>query len=163
MKAMLHDDKVALIAAASPFDYDPELHSFAHTLFTQKEALGPTQMIVRVARGAYLAEHRAALVDFMADYLNALHYLVDPAHHDEAVSLVAGMTRQPPAYYTDWLFTKKDYYRNPGAVPDLDVLQANVATQHELGFLTSDLDVKHYADLGIVADAAKALASEPTH
>jgi sulfonate transport system substrate-binding protein len=163
MKAMLHDSKVAMIAAASPFDYDPELRSFAHTLFTQKEALGPTQMIMRVARGGYIAEHRAALVDFMADYLDALHYLLDPAHHDEAVALVADATKQKPAYYADWLFTKKDYFRDPGAVPNLDVLQANVETQKKLGFLKSDLDVKHYADLGIVADAAKELASAAAH
>jgi NitT/TauT family transport system substrate-binding protein len=159
MKAMLHDSKVALIAAASPFDYDPELRSFARTLFTQKEAMGPTQMIMRVARGAWLAEHRAAMVDFMADYLHALHYLLDPAHHDEAVALVADATKQKPDYYADWLFTKKDYYRDPNAVPDLAVLQSNVETQRRLGFLKSDLDVKHYADLGIVKDAATELAA----
>jgi sulfonate transport system substrate-binding protein len=163
MKAMLHDGKVALIAAASPFGYDPELLSFAHSLFSQKEALGPSQMIVRVVRGSYIEEHRAALVDFMADYLDALHFLVDPAHHDEAVALVASVTKQKPELYASWLFTKTDYYRNPGALPDLDVLQANIAAQHQLGFLKADLDVKHYADLGIVKDAAAELASAAGH
>jgi NitT/TauT family transport system substrate-binding protein len=163
MKAMLHDGKVALIAAASPFDYDPELQSFSHALFTQKDALGPSQMIIRVVRGAWLNEHRAALVDFMADYLYTLHYLLDPARHGEAVTLVADTTKQKPEYYADWLFTKKDYYRDPNANPNLDVLQANIETQRELGFLKSDLDVEKYADLGIVRDAGMELAAASGH
>jgi hypothetical protein len=37
------------------------------------------------------------------------------------------------------------------------VLQANIETQHELGFLKSSFDVKQYADLAPVAEAAKRL------
>ena len=157
MKAMLRDGKVDLIAAASPFDFDPDLTSFARTLFTQKDGMGPTQMIMRVSRAGFIAEHRAAMVDFMEDYVRALRYLVDPAHRDEAVKLVADLTKQKPELYAGWLFTENDYYRDPNALPNLDILQANIETQRELGFLKSDVDVKQYADLSLVKDAAKRL------
>jgi sulfonate transport system substrate-binding protein len=157
MKAMLRGGKVDLIASPSPFDYDPDLTSFARTLFTQKDGMGPTQMIMRVSRAGFIKEHRAAMVDFMEDYVHALRYFYDPAHREAAIRLVADVTKQKPELYAGWLFTGKDYYRNPDALPNLDTLQANVATQRELGFLKSDLDVKRYADLSLVKDAAKRL------
>jgi NitT/TauT family transport system substrate-binding protein len=157
MKAMLRDGKVALVAAASPFDFDPELRSFARTLFTQKEGMGPTEMIMRVARAPFIAAHRAAMVDFAEDYLRLLHYLYDPAHRAEAVQLVADATKQKPELFQDWVFTGKDYYRDPEGLPNLDELQANIESQRQLGFLKSDLEVKKYADLSVVKDAAKRL------
>jgi sulfonate transport system substrate-binding protein len=157
MKATLKEGKVDLIASPSPFDYDPELRSFARTIFTQKDGIGPSEMIMRVVRGSYIAEHRAAVVDFMEDYLRTLHYVYDPAHRTEAVALVAQMTKQKPEFYDKWLFTKSDYYREPNALPDLDVLQANIETQRKLGFLKSDLDAKSYADLTIVKEASARL------
>jgi sulfonate transport system substrate-binding protein len=155
MKAMLRDKKVDLIAAASPFDYDPELKSFARTLFTQKDGVGPTQMILRVVRGQYLKEHRAALVDFAEDYIRALRFLNDPAHRTETLQIVADLTKQKPENFASWVFTKDDYYRDPGARPNLDILQANIETQKELGFLKASFDVKKYADLSLVDEAAK--------
>ena len=160
MKAMLKEGKVDLISAASPFDFDPELTSFARTLFTQKDGMGPTDMIVRVVRGAYLKEHRAAMVDFVEDYVRALHYLYDPTHRTEVIRLVSDLTKVKPEAFQDWLFTTKDYYRDPTGRPNLDVLQANIETQRELGFLKSDIDVKNYADLSLVEEAQERIAAE---
>jgi sulfonate transport system substrate-binding protein len=159
-KAMLKAGKVDLITAVAPFGFDPELQAFSRTLFTQNEAVGRTQMIVQVARAGFLKEHRAAMVDFMEDYIRALRYLSDPAHHDEAVTLISEATKQKPSLYASWVFTKQDYYRDPRALPNLEALQANVDLAHKLGFLRSDLIVKKYADLSIAEDAARRLDDE---
>jgi sulfonate transport system substrate-binding protein len=156
-KAMLKEGKVDLITAVLPFGFDPELLSFSRTLFTQEEAMGRSQMIIHVAREAFLQNHRAAMVDFMEDYLHALHYLTDPTHHQEAVEIVAEATKQKPSLFENWIFTNKDYYRDPNALPNLEALQSNVDLQHQLGFLRSPLDVKKYADLGIAMEAARRL------
>jgi NitT/TauT family transport system substrate-binding protein len=158
-KAMLKEGKVDLITAVAPFGFDPELLAFSRPLFTQAEAVGRTEMIIQVARTGFLQQHRAEMADFMADYLNALHYLSDPAHHDEAVALITEATRQQPSLYARWVFTKQDYYRDPRTLPDLEALQANVDLAHKLGFLRSALEVRKYADLSLVEDAAKRLAS----
>jgi NitT/TauT family transport system substrate-binding protein len=162
-KAMLKQAKVDLITAVAPFGFDPELRAFARPLFTQKEAVGMTQMIMRVAREGFLKQHRAAMVDFMADYLHVLHYFYDPAHRAEAVQIIAEQTKQNPVLYEDWAFTKRDYFRDPNALPNLDALQANVDVQRKLGFLRTDLDVKKYVDLDIVKEAARHLQSAATH
>ncbi|HZT50570.1 MAG TPA: ABC transporter substrate-binding protein [Stellaceae bacterium] len=162
-KAMLRQGKVDLITGVAPFGFDPDLLSFSRPLFTQNEAVGRTQMIMRVARAGFIKEHRAILVDFMEDYLGVLHYLSDPAHHDEAVKLIAETTKQKPELYQSWVFTNRDYFRDPQGLPDLDALQTNIKLQHDLGFLREVLDVKHYADLSMTREAAQRLATAANH
>jgi ABC-type nitrate/sulfonate/bicarbonate transport system substrate-binding protein len=156
-KAALKEGKVDLITAVAPFGFDPELRAFARTLFTQKQAVGRTQMIIQVARAGFLRQHRAVMLDFLEDYLHALHYLTDPANHDAAVALIAQTTKRPPSFYAGWVFTEKDYYRDPNALPDLEALQANVDLARKLGFVRAPLDVEKYADLSLVEEAAKRL------
>lgn len=158
--AMLKEKKVDLIPAVEPWGYSPQLRAFTRTLFTQKQAMGRTQMIFQVAREDFLKQHHAAMVGFLEDYLNVLHYLSDPAHHEEAVKLVTKLTRQPPAMYQGWVFTKRDYYRDPNGLPDLKALQANVDLEKKLGFIRTALEVDKYADLSLIKEAAQRLAKE---
>ena len=53
---MLKEGKVDLITAVLPFGLDPELLAMSRSLFTQDEAMGRSQMIIRVARDGVLAE-----------------------------------------------------------------------------------------------------------
>ena len=160
MKAMLKEKKVDLIPAVSPFGYDPELRAFARPLFTQAEAIGRTQMIFTVARAGFLAQHRAAMVDFFEDYLRVQRYLYDPANRAEALKLVAEATKRKPEFYKDWLFTKQDYYRDPNGLPDLASLQRSIELQHKLGFIRQGLDVPKYADLSLMKEAAQRLSGQ---
>lgn len=157
MKAMLAENKVALIPGVTPFSLDPQLRTIARPLFTQKEVVGRTQMIVWAAREGFLQKHRAAVLDFMEDALRAVHFYLDPKNHDEVVQIAARVTKQPPERFQQWLFTKKDYYRDPDLVPDLGALQANIDLQRDVGLLRTSVDVKKYADLSLVREAAKRL------
>src|SRR5438067_7007974 len=162
-KAMLKEGKVDLVTTPLPFGTDPELRSFAHPLFTQLDAIGRSQMIVRVAREPFLKAHRAAMVDFLEDYLHTLQYLLDPAHHAEGVALLSQVTKQKPELFDSWAFTHKDYFRDPKALADLGALQANIDLQHQLGFLRSSLEVKKYSDNSIAEEAGRRLAPAAGH
>ena len=157
MWAMLAQKKTDLIPGVIPFSFDPAQRKNGRVLFTQKDAIGPTQMIVWAARKGFIEKNRAAMVDMMEDVLRIVHWYLDPANHKEAVEICARITKQPPERFDSWLFTAKDYYRDPGMKPNLAALQDNIATQKQLGFIKSDLDVKKYADLSIVEEAAKRL------
>jgi sulfonate transport system substrate-binding protein len=157
MGAMLTGKKAALIPGVIPFSLNPDLRNAARTLFTQKEAIGPTQMIVFTARKSFIDKNRAALVDMMEDMMRIVRWYLDPANHKEAVAIASRLTKQPPERIDSWLFTAKDYFRDPGLKPNLASLQANIATQKELGFIKSDIDVKKYADLSIIEEAGKRL------
>ena len=156
MKAMLGEHKVDLISSVRPFSADPGLRDIARTLFTQKDAIGRSQMIILTARAAFLEKNHAAVVDFLEDLLRALHWYADPANHDEVVKIVAGFSKIPAATFQSWLFTKGgDFYHDPNGLPDLDALQSNIETQRQLGFLKGELDARKLADLSYVEEAAK--------
>jgi sulfonate transport system substrate-binding protein len=157
MRAMLMEKKVDLFPGVIPFALDPELAKSARVLFTQKEAIGSTQMIVWAVRKSFVDKNRAAMVDLMEDALRIARWYLDPANHQEAVAIAARLTKQPPERFDPWLFTARDYYRDPNMRPNLDALQANIETQRQLNFLKSSLDVKKYADLSIVEEAAARL------
>ena len=157
MKAILMQKKVDLATAVAPFAFDPELKQVAHPLFAQRDALGPTQMLVWVARGPFLQKNRPAMVDFMQDAVRVVRWYLDPAHHAEAVQIAAKLTKQRPELFANWLFTNKDYSRSPDLLPDLAALQSNIDAQRDLGFLKGPIDVQKYADLSLVREAAARL------
>ena len=155
MKAVLMERKVDLIMSVLPFSADPALLDSARTLFTQRDAVGTTQMIAWGARSGFLQRNRDAVVDFMEDVLRVTRWYTDPANHDEAVQIIAQFTKRPPALFADWLFTKRDYYRDPDGLPNLDVLQQNINALQALGLTKADLDARNYVDLAIVQEAAR--------
>jgi NitT/TauT family transport system substrate-binding protein len=158
MPPMLKEHKVDLIPGTRLTNGDPALRAYARTLFTQKDAVGRAQMAELVAREAFLAKNRAAVVDYLEDSLRELAWFSDPAHHAEAVKIFSDFTKIPGAQFDPWLFVKgEDYYKDPNGTPDLDALQANVDTMRSLGFTKETLDVKKYADLSLVKEAAARL------
>ncbi len=156
MPAMLNDKKADLVTAVMPFAINPLLNQIGVPLYDQTEGMGPTQFLVWAARRPWLEKNRAALVDYMEDMMRIERWYLDPKNHDEVTKIVGGMVKAPPERFT-WLFTKKDYYRDPSMMPDLAALQRNVDTTFEMGFIKSKLDVKAHSDLSLIQEAAKRL------
>jgi sulfonate transport system substrate-binding protein len=154
MKAMLTQKKADLATFVAPFSFDPELRQAGRPLFTQKEGIGETQMLVWAVREGFIDKNRAAMLDFMEDAVRVVRWYLDPKNHDAAVQIAARVTKQPPERFAAWLFTGKDYYRNADLLPDLAALQANIDVQRELGFLKGPIDIQKYADLSVVKEAA---------
>ncbi len=157
MTSELAEKKVDLISGIRPFTANPRLQAMSRTLFTQKQAIGRSQMIILTARTETIKKDHAAIVDYLADELRAEHWFLDPAHHKEAVKLMAAFAKRPAKLFESWAFTKKDYYRDPKGLPDVAALQSNIALQHKLGFLKEPLDVHKYVDLSLVKEAAASL------
>ena len=156
MAAMLAEKKVDLVPGVLPFSLNPALREPSNVLFTQKEGVGRTQMIIWTARKAFLAKNRAAMVDFMEDVLRIERWYLDPKNHADVVAIGAKLLKVPPERL-DWLFTKQDYYRDPNGKPDLDALKKNVDITKELGFFSGSVDLAKHTDLSIVEEAAKRL------
>jgi NitT/TauT family transport system substrate-binding protein len=156
MRPVLTEKKADLISAVPPFSLDPGLRAAARTLFTQRDAFGTTQLTAWTARAGFLKQHRAAMVDLMEDVLRALRWYADPANHTAAVEIVAGLMKQPAERF-DWVFTKRDQYRDLSGIPNLAALQQNLDQQEEVGLLNAHIDIAKYADLSVVEEAGKRL------
>jgi len=160
MPAMLMEHKVDLMTGAPPFIFDPKFQAAARPLFSQREAIGPTQMILWAAHADFIAKHRAALLDFMEDALRAERWYLDPANHKEVVEIAARVSKAPAAL-EERVFTKAgqngDFYRDPNGLPNLAALQSSIDEQHKLGLIAASLEVKQYTDLSLVKEAASRL------
>jgi NitT/TauT family transport system substrate-binding protein len=153
----LREKKVDLVGEVTPFTIEAHKAGGVRTLFTLKQAMGPSEVTLLAARAGYIKEHRAALVDFFEDWIRATRWYLDPRNHDDAVRIVADFTKKPAPEFADWVFTKDDYYRDPDAKPNLKALQDNLNVQKQLGLLDLDIDIAKYTDLSLIEDAAKRL------
>jgi sulfonate transport system substrate-binding protein len=159
MKPTLLSKKADAIPGVIPFSFDPELRDKARVLFTQKEIVGRTQMIVWAAREGVIKKNRAAMVDFMEDSIRAVRWYLDPKNHAEAVEIAAKVSKRPAGAFDKWLFRKEgqngDYFHSPDMMPDLGSLQKNIDLQKELGLVKASIDVKKHSDLSLAQEAAK--------
>ena len=143
----------ALIPGVLPFSLDPELRKIARPLFKQSEAIGETEMIIWAVRKPFIDKNRAAMVDFMEDTLRIVRWYLDPANQKAAAEIAAKVTKQPVERF-GWVFTDKDYYRDPNMLPNLEALQKNLDMTTDLGFVKAKVDVAKHVDLSIVKEAA---------
>ncbi len=156
MRAVLGERKVDLASVGTPqFFWDPGMQNSARTLFSQRDAFGKTDTVIWVARAGFLEKNRAAMTDFMEDMLRDRRFLFDPANHAEAVRIVSEFTKIPAAQLDSWLFTTRDFYRDPMARPDVAALQKNIDQLYQDGSIKRPLDVKSYIDLSLLEAAIK--------
>jgi sulfonate transport system substrate-binding protein len=157
MRAMLAERKVDLIPGVPPFSTHPEMRKLGRTLFTEADAIGVGELGLWTAREEFIRKNRAVLVDFLEDYLRIVRFYTNPANHKEAVDIAANFSKLPAVVFDDWLFTNKDYYRDPNGRVDMKSVQATFDIQRELGYLKTNIDAGRYVDFTIVEEAVKRL------
>jgi len=157
MGPMLLERKAALIIGANPWAQAPAIRENAHVLFTARDAMGPSQATMQAARAGFIAAHRAALIDFLADMMATKRWFHDPANHEAAVAIVARLTKQSPETLEPFLFTVHDAYSDPDLRPNVDSLERSIGVMKALGFIKEDVAVRRYVDLTLIAEAAKQL------
>jgi NitT/TauT family transport system substrate-binding protein len=154
MEALITEKKVDLVASVEPFNQKPTFVAATRPLFNAVDGLGgPSQFVVWTAHEEYIKKNRPALVDMFEDAIRVTRWLTDPKNHDAVVEIAAKLTKQPAAQL-GYVFTKADLYRDPNMMPNVENLQRAVDAQAEVGYLKKKLDVKPYADLSMIKDAA---------
>lgn len=158
MKALLLEKKVALIMQGAGFAWDPALMDATRILFTMRDAMGgPSQLTIWSMRKGFMDKNRAAMVDLMEDMVRGIRWFEDPANRDAAIADIAAFSHQPREKLDPWLLTKRDQYHDLNGIPDVEAIQRNIDTQHELGLLKEPLKIAPYIDLGIVKEAVSRL------
>ena len=158
MYALAAEHKADLVVAVHPFQDLPDFANNTRTLFTTGDALGRFEVSFWTARKDYIAAHRAVLIDLIEDYVRATRWFDDPKNREEALQIVANVTKRPVGAFAQWLFIPgKGYYRGPDATPDVAAVTANVKLQHDLGMVKTTFDAKDYADLSLLKAATARL------
>jgi ABC-type nitrate/sulfonate/bicarbonate transport system substrate-binding protein len=155
MPAMLVQQKADLVVAVPPFSLDEHFRDQARTLFTQKDAMGKSQLAVWTARAPFLAQNRAAMVDFFEDYLRIMRWYLDPANRPQMLQIVSGVFKVPVAALDKSTYNHNDVYFDRNGMPDMKALQSDVDAAASLGFLKERIDLAKYTDLSIMQDAVE--------
>ncbi len=155
MGAALKSGKVDLATAVPPFLYAMEKDIGVRRLFKPEDAMGDVQSIFNIGRTEFLNNNKAAVTDFMEDYLIALRWFLDPKNHDEASEITAKFAKRPAKIYKSFAFTKKDFYRNPEATPDMTALQRNIDMLLELGVIKQKVVAQDHTDFSFLNEAKK--------
>ena len=158
MKAMLLEKKVDVAYFSQPFASDPEVLEQTTTIFSTADALGSVMLNFIAARGTFIQKNRAAMVDWMEDFIRIVRWYYDPANRDEAIKIISEASKMPEPVLRRFIFTKQDNYRSLDALPTLNVIQSNWAAMKDLGLIRQELKIEDYADLSIVTEAAARLA-----
>jgi sulfonate transport system substrate-binding protein len=153
MQPMLDGRKIDLASTTAPWGLDPKNRAKSRTLFTSLEAVGPTELIVLISRSGTIEKNRAAFVDFFEDYLIGLRWFTNPKNKAEAIAIVARFMKQPPEAL-DYVFSKTDFYRDPKALPNAEMLQRGIDIQRDLGFVSERVEISKYIDDSIVKEAS---------
>jgi sulfonate transport system substrate-binding protein len=155
MPALLLQQKADLVVGVPPFSLDEKFRGQTQTLFTQKDAMGKSQLAVWTARAPFIAKKREALVDFFADYLRIMRWYLDPANRPQMLQIVAGVFKVPVERLEKSTYNHDDVYFDRNGMPDMKALQSDVDAAADLGFLKEHIDLAKYTDLSIVEDAVK--------
>jgi ABC-type nitrate/sulfonate/bicarbonate transport system substrate-binding protein len=156
MPAMLDEGKVDLVNLVPQYHYLLNEGKY-RVLFTGADGEGHIQAVLWAMRASVIAAHRPALVDFLADHVRAVQWLLAPAHHQEAVALAVAVTKAKPETL-DYIFTKEDPYRAPDGKPDVAATQHAIDVEHKYGIIQQTLTVApKYVDLSPIEDADKRL------
>jgi sulfonate transport system substrate-binding protein len=157
MPAMLMEHKVDLINLLPQFQHYVNDGQF-RPLFRAVDGEGRIEAELWAMRASVIAAHRPALVDFFEDRIRAARYLLDPAHHDEVVKLIAEVTKGTPQQFA-FAYTHEDSYHSPDLIPDVRGTQRAIDVEYKLGLIKKSLAVSpNYVDLSLLEDAAKRLA-----
>ena len=111
-----------------------EVNEKTNILFTTGDSMGPFAPNFVGMRGEFIKKNRAAVVDFLEDFIRVVRWYYDPANRDASIKIVAEASKTPEEVLRRYIFTKEDNFRSMDAMPDLKVIQSNMQAQFELGF-----------------------------
>jgi len=154
MKSVLLTQKADLVPFVLPWSQDPEFRDGSRVLFSTADAMGRVALSFWTARQGFLDKNHAVMLDFLEDYVRAIHWYHDPANHEEAVKIVADFMKLPPATIGAWVFTKNDYFRDQNGIAPIDAVTSNIHAQNQLGLIKADLDASQYDGLSLIKEAA---------
>jgi sulfonate transport system substrate-binding protein len=150
----LRADKIDLAILLPPFSVEAEADPSLKRLFSIGEVFGPLETSVWVSRTDFIAQHRAAIVDFLEDNIRMRQWMMDPKTRGDAIKVLSTVSKVPAERFESWVYTHNDYYYDPKAMVDVPLLQKNIDDMKAAGIISSTINAASHADLSLVQEAA---------
>jgi len=136
-----------------PVENDPNLVKIFDTCTAQ----GPVASVMLVATQEFIDANRDALIDLLADQIRAVRWFYDPANREKMLEVVADVTKAPASNFSDYVFTDKDYRRNPDLYIAPQFIQNTIdgAVEFEMLKPEESLQAVDYVDFSLIEAAKK--------
>lgn len=161
MPTMIAEDKLDLVPTIQPFRDQMMATGNYKVLYTQGDAMGPTNGTFLAGRAEFINDNKDAMYDFVEDYVRASRWFHDPKNRDEAIGIIANFMKQPKENLAT-TFTKADYYRDPYMAANVPNIQKLIDVPTELGL--SDIKLKlepDYVAPEFVDEAKRRIEANP--
>jgi NitT/TauT family transport system substrate-binding protein len=152
--AALESKRVDAAILLQPFNLQAKKNPAYKPLFAVSDVIGAQETSSWIGKTEWIANNRAALVDFMEDNIRMRRWMYDPKTRPEALKLVAEVTKQPAENFAEWVFTNADFFRDPNCLIDVERFQKNVDDLHELKILPMTAKVAPHIDNSLAKEAA---------
>ncbi len=156
MLAMIESQKVDLAPVPPPFQGAFEATGKYRPLMSVRDIEGVEQVVAWASPVDFITAHRAALVDFLTDYMRAQHWFFDPANREQVLDIAATVTKQSRDNL-NYLFMMRDSYRAPDMMPNVPAMQKEIDLASQAKLMPARVDVTKYLDLSLVTEAKKRL------
>ncbi len=160
MLALLDEKKVDAAPILMPDLTEVLKNPKYRALFQAKDAWGRSDLVFLLGQADFIAKNRAAVQDFVEDYVRANRWFADPANRAEALKIIADYMKIKPAQLGH-LYTENDYFRDPYGMPDYPSLQSAIDIAHDAGILPDTISVKKYSDTSLIDEARKRIIAAP--
>jgi sulfonate transport system substrate-binding protein len=160
MLALLDEKKVDAAPILMPDLIEAQKNPKYRAVFHAKDGLGRSDLVFLLGQTAFIEKNRAAVQDFVEDYVRANRWFADPANRKEALKIIADFMKIKPEQL-EHLYTEKDYFRDPFGMPDYGALQSAIDVSRDAGILPDTISVKKYADPGLIDEARKRILGSP--
>jgi sulfonate transport system substrate-binding protein len=138
-----------------PFVANERAKGGIRQLFQGRDAFGPYSVIFQVATNDYLKSQPAAVKAWLADYVDGIKWLYDPANRKKAVEVTAELSKSPLEVVEAYFVTNKDYFRDPNACISVDLFQPPIDAMVKEGLLTTSIDASKVIDTSYLPNACK--------
>ena len=142
----IREKRVDTGTLAVPFNAIEENKGGVRPVAELVEGLGPTESIPIAGRNEFLKKNREAVRAFLADYVAALQWAIEPPNREKAVDFMAAMLKSP-RQNLELFATRKDHWRDPQARVQVDRLQKPIDAMLKLGLIKEKLDIAPFIDL----------------
>jgi len=129
-----------------PFGATEEAKGSIRELFRGTDAFPAYSVIFQVATNEILTKQPGVVKAWLADFVEGLHWLYDPANRKQAVAITAEVAKSPVEVVDSYFLTNRDYYRNLDACLAPDLLQIQADAMVDEGFLPTKIDILKHLD-----------------
>jgi len=144
--AAIREKRVDAGVLPLPFIANERAKGGIRQIFKGSDAFPPYSVIFQTATNDFLKAQPAAVKAWLADYVDGLKWIYDPANRPKVIEVTAALTKSAPEVIDGFFLTKSDYYRDATACINPSLFQPALDAMAKEGLIATSIDASKVID-----------------